>query len=151
MAFVTGTWLAAGAPVRDRARCAPRSGHTRVSMSSIPSSPAELLRRYNTGSDAGTRTAVLERPVETAPPRAVDPERKFRVILMREGATFSVGFVAETITKVVPEVSGDQARKIAETAAKLGKATVGTWVYEIAEMYADLLRSNGLRSDIVEE
>eukprot|EP00181_Compsopogon_caeruleus_P000387 CAMPEP_0184677960 /NCGR_PEP_ID=MMETSP0312-20130426/584_1 /TAXON_ID=31354 /ORGANISM="Compsopogon coeruleus, Strain SAG 36.94" /LENGTH=152 /DNA_ID=CAMNT_0027126219 /DNA_START=158 /DNA_END=616 /DNA_ORIENTATION=+ len=152
MAFVNvagASLIRGGAPVSSSSDRIPSA--TRVSMAvDIPSSPADLLRRYtNLKADQG-RTAVLERPAETTRRGGVDPSRKYRVVIFKDPAQ-SKAFVADVLLKVVPDLNKIAATRIVEEVFYSGKGVVGTWVLELAEMYCDLLRNNGLRSDIAED
>jgi ATP-dependent Clp protease adapter protein ClpS len=52
--------------------------------------------------------------------------------------------------KCIPGVSVERAKEITEEAHTTGMAIVGVWMFELAEAYADVLRTAGLNSDIEE-
>lgn len=134
---------------RDGSRCCQRVCSPTMAVD-IPSSPADLLRRYaNQVSDRG-QTAVLERPLETTRRGGSDPGKKFTVLLFRDPQQ-SKDYVRGVLERVVPELSPAEVAKVVDKVFKTGKGIVGTWVFELAEMYCDMLRNNGLSSDIAEE
>lgn len=79
----------------------------------------------------------------------IDPGRHYKVILYNDEA-HSKDFVTRVLLKVVPGLSQDDAWRIMNEAHTKGRAVVGIWIFEISEGYCDMLRNNGLRSDIEE-
>ena len=160
MAFVSGGALG-GVDARAAAakceRCASSVTGTRAAVvmrMQIPNSPSELFRQNRAGSignpglqSAGT--AVLERPaVEKVPDSAkTDPGAPYKVILF-DDPNHSKQYVVKTLMRVVPGMTFDTASNIAEDVHKTGSSVVGVWIFEVAEMYCDLLRSAGLKADL---
>jgi len=105
----------------------------------IPDSfnPADLEREKDR-----TNVAVLERP-----PEKLDPGKKYRVLLFNDEAN-TREYVIEVLMKYIPGMSAEMAKEITARAHNTGMAIVGIWMYELAEGYSDILKSNGLRSDI---
>lgn len=89
-----------------------------------------------------TNVAVLERP-----PQKTDPGKKYRVLLFNDEAN-TREYVIEVLMKYIPGMSAEMAKEITARAHNTGMAVVGIWMYELAEGYSDILKSNGLRSDI---
>lgn len=81
--------------------------------------------------------------------RKVDPGKKFKVLIFNDEAN-SKDYVTRVLLKVIPGLSPEQARSIMEKAHRDGMAVVGIWIFEISEGYCDMLRNNGLKSDIEE-
>lgn len=89
---------------------------------------------------------------ETDPDRVkqnVDPGRHYHVLIFNDEHN-SKEFVTRVLLKVVPGLTPEAASAIMQKAHTSGRAIVGTWIFEISEGYCDMLRSNGLRSDIEE-
>jgi ATP-dependent Clp protease adaptor protein ClpS len=105
----------------------------------IPDSfnPADLEREKEK-----TNVAVMDRPVEK-----LDPGKKYRVLLFNDENN-TREYVIEVLMKYIPDMSADMAKEITARAHNTGMAIVGIWMYELAEGYMDILRSNGLKSDI---
>jgi len=76
-----------------------------------------------------------------------DPGKPYKVLLFND-ETHTKQYVLETLLRVIPGMTQDQAVGIVETAHTTGSAVVGVWIFELAEAYCDGLRSNGLGSDI---
>ena len=57
-------------------------------------------------------------------------------------------YVIEVLMKYIPGMSPEMAKEITQRAHNTGMAIVGIWMYELAEGYSDILKSQGLRSDI---
>ncbi len=85
---------------------------------------------------------MLDRPSDKT-----DPGKKYRVLLFNDEAN-TREYVIEVLMKFIPGMSADMAKEITARAHNTGMAIVGIWMYELAEGYSDILRSNGLRSDI---
>lgn len=79
----------------------------------------------------------------------VDPGKHYKVLIFNDEHN-SREFVTRALLKVIPGLSPDQARARMNEAHTKGKAIVGIWVFELSEGYCDMLRNNGLRSDIEE-
>lgn len=79
----------------------------------------------------------------------IDPGKNYKVLIFNDEA-LSQDYVTRVLLKVVPALTPDQAWAIMNEAHTRGKAIVGIWIFEISEGYCDLLRNNGLRSDIEE-
>lgn len=91
-------------------------------------------------------------PPQTEPDRVrqkVDPGRHYKVLIFND-ENHSKDYVTRVLLKVVPGLTPKQAWAIMQKAHTNGKAVVGIWVFEISEGYCDMLRSNGLRSDMEE-
>eukprot|EP00174_Griffithsia_okiensis_P000094 GO255416.1.p1 GENE.GO255416.1~~GO255416.1.p1 ORF type:complete len:162 (+),score=39.02 GO255416.1:54-488(+) len=107
--------------------------------------------------DLRTRLNNLLAVTPSAPPEAevdnvrqkVDPGKHFKVLIYND-ETHSKDYVTKVLLKVVPGLTQDGAWKIMNEAHTKGRAIVGVWIFEISEGYCDMLRSNGLRSDIEE-
>lgn len=87
---------------------------------------------------------------ETDPGRvrqAVDPGRHYKVLIFND-ETNSKDYVTRVLLKVIPGLTPESAKAIMQKAHTQGKAVVGIWIFEISEGYCDMLRNNGLRSDI---
>lgn len=101
---------------------------------------------------------LLTQPTTTTPrtettrttPTKIDPSRKYKVLLYND-ENHSKDFVVGVLRKCIPELNGKQAWNVMEMAHKTGKGVVGVWIFEISEAYCELLRNNGLRSDIEQE
>lgn len=81
--------------------------------------------------------------------QAVDPGRHYKVLIFNDEKN-SKDYVTRVLLKVIPGLRPEAARAIMQKAHTDGKAVVGVWVFEISEGYCDMLRNNGLRSDIEE-
>lgn len=79
----------------------------------------------------------------------VDPGKHFKVLLIND-EMHSKEFVTRVLMKVIPGLTQDAAQRIMLKAHSSGRAVVGIWVFEISEGYCDMLRNNGLLSDIEE-
>lgn len=80
----------------------------------------------------------------------VDPGKFFKVLIFND-ETHTKDFVTKVLLKVVPALTPNAANAIMNKAHSSGKAIVGVWIFELSEGYCDMLRNNGLRSDIEEE
>ncbi|CAN8073172.1 unnamed protein product [Agarophyton chilense] len=79
----------------------------------------------------------------------IDPGKYYKVLIFND-EMHSKDFVTKVLLKVIPGLSPDAAFAIMNKAHTNGKAVVGVWIFEISEGYCDMLRNNGLRSDIEE-
>lgn len=79
----------------------------------------------------------------------VDPGKHFKVLIYNDEA-HSKEYVTRVLLMVVPGLTPQAAHAIMQKAHTSGKAVVGIWIFEISEGYCDMLKSNGLRSDIEE-
>lgn len=79
----------------------------------------------------------------------VDPGKKAKVLLLNDSAN-ERSHVARVLQKVCPELSPDQAWAIMMQAHKNGSAVVGIYPFEQGELICEMLRSNGLLSEITE-
>lgn len=79
----------------------------------------------------------------------VDPGKHYKVLLIND-EMHSKDFVTRILLKVIPGLTQDAAARIMMHAHSKGRAVVGVWIFEISEGYCDLLRTNGLVSDIEE-
>lgn len=79
----------------------------------------------------------------------VDPGKKAKVILLNDAAN-ERSYVARVLQKVCPELSPDQAWAIMMQAHKNGSAVVGIYPFEQGELVCEMLRNNGLMSEITE-
>ncbi|KAF6002980.1 hypothetical protein F1559_001937 [Cyanidiococcus yangmingshanensis] len=128
------------APVLDGGgdlRSAPRAVRARPWRE--PSSPSP-----------GGGAAVLERAVvreKTTATKGVDPGKKYKLLLFNDQVNTRER-VVNVLLKCIPGLSKTDAHSIMQKAHTAGKALVGIWVFELAEAYCDLLRSEGLVSDI---
>lgn len=96
--------------------------------------------------------ATPSRTAESDPDRVrqkVDPGRHYKVLLYND-ETHSKDYVTRVLLKVIPGLTQDDAWRIMNEAHMKGRSVVGIWVFEISEGYCDMLRNNGLRSDIEE-
>jgi len=99
--------------------------------------------------------AILERPVTEKKQRSASPtkERKgmgnesWEVRIYNDGMN-TREHVARSLVQVTGMSEMDAYRTMMR-AHQTGIAVVGRWVYEIAEMYHDALRKNGIVCDIV--
>ena len=89
-----------------------------------------------------TNVAVMDRPSDK-----LDPGKKYRVLLFNDENN-TREYVIEVLMKYIPGMSAEMAKEITARAHNTGMAIVGIWMYELAEGYSDILRSNGLKSDI---
>ena len=89
-----------------------------------------------------TNVAVMDRPSDK-----LDPGKKYRVLLFNDENN-TREYVIEVLMKYIPGMSAEMAKEITARAHNTGMAIVGVWMYELAEGYSDILRSNGLKSDI---
>jgi len=105
----------------------------------IPDSfnPADLEREKDK-----SNVAVLDRPTEK-----LDPGKKYRVLLFNDENN-TREYVIEVLMKFIPGMSPEMAKEITTRAHNTGMAIVGVWMYELAEGYSDVLKSQGLKSDI---
>lgn len=79
----------------------------------------------------------------------VDPGKMYKVLIYND-EVHSKDYVAKVLLKVIPGLTQDHAWRIMNEAHTKGRAIVGVWIFEISEGYCDMLRNNGLRSDIEE-
>lgn len=79
----------------------------------------------------------------------IDPGKMYKVLIYND-EVHSKDFVTKVLLKVIPGLTQDQAWRIMNEAHTNGRAIVGVWIFEISEGYCDMLRNNGLRSDIEE-
>lgn len=79
----------------------------------------------------------------------VDPGKHYKVLIFND-ETHSKDFVTRVLLKVIPGLTQEAAWNIMNEAHNRGRAIVGIWIFEISEGYCDMLRNNGLRSDIEE-
>uniref|UniRef100_A0A7S0LZ74 Adaptor protein ClpS core domain-containing protein n=1 Tax=Cryptomonas curvata TaxID=233186 RepID=A0A7S0LZ74_9CRYP len=93
----------------------------------------------------GGRTAVLERPTQRT-----DPGKKYKVLLFNDEKN-TKEFVIQTLVKFIPGMTAEKAKQVTLEAHQTGTGIVGIWMLELAEAYSDVLRTQGLRSDIAEE
>ena len=94
--------------------------------------------------------AVLERPTVADTPttkRKVDPGKKYKLLLFNDDFN-TRDHVTQALLRRIPGLSRADARAIMHKAHTTGMAVVGIWVFELAEAYCDLLRGEGLVSDI---
>lgn len=138
----------------------------------VPSATTSSTSKDNGLCRRRPRMAALEAPVKedlrsklnnllsmtpSAPPatesdrvkQKVDPGRHYKVLIFND-ETNSKDFVTRVLLKVIPGLTPEAARSIMQKAHTDGKAVVGVWIFEISEGYCDMLRNNGLRSDIEE-
>lgn len=107
--------------------------------------------------DVRTKLNNLLSMTPSAPPKTasdrvrqkVDPGRHYKVLIFNDEAN-SKEYVTRVLLKVVPGLSPEAAKRIMQKAHTDGKAVVGVWIFEISEGYCDMLRTNGLRSDLEE-
>lgn len=143
MAFVNAVPIFAPSAARTSAVC-----RRRPRMAALDAPVKEDLR---------TRLNNLLSVTPSAPPeeeatrvrQKVDPGKHYKVLIFND-ETHSKDFVAKVLLKVIPGLTQDAAWKIMNEAHTKGRAVVGVWIFEISEGYCDMLRSNGLRSDIEE-
>lgn len=79
----------------------------------------------------------------------VDPGRHYKVLIFND-EHHAKEYVTRVLLKVIPGLTPQSATAIMHKAHTEGKAVVGVWIFEISEGYCDMLRNNGLRSDIEE-
>ena len=60
-------------------------------------------------------------------------------------------YVARVLVQTVPELQQADAYLVMQKAHKQGMAVVGVWVFEVAELYCDQLKSGGLIASVTEE
>lgn len=77
----------------------------------------------------------------------VDPGKQYKVLIFNDESN-SKDYVANVLVRCIPALSKEAAWAIMNKAHKDGSAVVGIWVFEVSEGYCEMLRSNGLRSDI---
>ncbi|GJQ15489.1 hypothetical protein GpartN1_g7280.t1 [Galdieria partita] len=122
------------------------------SCSSASKSPRETFcaQVYATGRRAGGAQLLekkKQKRVKSESKTQGDPGKPYKVLLFND-ETHTKQYVLETLLRVIPGMTQDQAVGIVETAHTTGSAVVGVWIFELAEAYCDGLRSNGLGSDI---
>jgi ATP-dependent Clp protease adaptor protein ClpS len=78
-----------------------------------------------------------------------DPGKMYKVMLFNDEGN-ERSYVARVIQKVCPEISAEEAWAIMMKAHKDGSAVVGIYSFEHAEMVCQMLRDNGLLSEIAE-
>uniref|UniRef100_A0A7S0ZF67 Adaptor protein ClpS core domain-containing protein n=1 Tax=Timspurckia oligopyrenoides TaxID=708627 RepID=A0A7S0ZF67_9RHOD len=118
----------------------------------IPNSPSELFRQSKQFSTGGrTGAAVLERPVveEQVKSPKTDPGKMYKVFIYND-EKHSKSYVVSTLMRIIPDMTKDRATQAMEIAHKEGSAMVGVWIFEVAEMYCDMLRTAGIQSDIIQ-
>lgn len=101
--------------------------------------PADLEREKE---KERTNVAVMDRPSEK-----LDPGKKYRVLIFNDEKN-TREYVIEVLMKYIPGMSADMAKEITARAHNTGMAIVGIWMYELAEGYSDILKSQGIHSDI---
>lgn len=84
---------------------------------------------------------------KTTATKGVDPGKKYKLLLFNDEKNTRER-VVEVLLKCIPGLSKLDAQSIMQKAHTTGMALVGVWVFELAEAYCDLLRSEGLVSDI---
>ena len=60
-------------------------------------------------------------------------------------------YVARVLVSSVPDFSQSDAYQVMQKAHQHGMAVVGVWVFEMAELYCDKLKSGGLIASVTEE
>lgn len=101
------------------------------------------------------RPAVLDRPETTTTKRVDEPvkERKDMGSEAWEVRIYNDGLnTREHVARALVQVTGMSeigAYQTMMTAHQNGIAVVGRWVYEVAEMYHDALKKNGIVCDLV--
>lgn len=78
-----------------------------------------------------------------------DPGKMYKVFIYNDDK-HSKSYVVAVLMKVIPDMTKPRATEIMETAHTKGSAMVGVWIFEVAEMYCDMLRTAGIQSDIIE-
>lgn len=79
----------------------------------------------------------------------VDPGKNYKVLIYND-EFHTKDYVTKVLLKIIPGLTQQAALHIMTEAHSRGRAVVGIWIFEISEGYCDLLRTNGLRSDIEE-
>ena len=79
----------------------------------------------------------------------VDPGKHYKVLIFNDEKN-DKDYVTRVLLRVIPGLSPEAARAIMSKAHTDGKAVVGVWIFEVSEGYCDMIRSNGIRSDIEE-
>jgi ATP-dependent Clp protease adaptor protein ClpS len=123
----------------------PESGVRRM-PTNMPRGRSRKPSFSPTGGGATTleREAVREKTTAT---KGVDPGKKYKLLLFNDEKNTRER-VVEVLLKCIPGLSKLDAQSIMQKAHTTGMALVGVWVFELAEAYCDLLRSEGLVSDI---
>eukprot|EP00961_Rhodomonas_salina_P047524 638521-Rhodomonas_salina.1 len=88
---------------------------------------------------------LLERPTQKT-----DPGKKYKVLLFNDEQN-TRQYVTSVLVNYIPGMDKETAKRITEEAHTTGMSIVGVWMFEMAEGYSDILRSQGLKSDIAEE
>lgn len=144
MAFVKSIALVSKGVSTQQSVCCRR----RPRMAALDAPVKEDLRSKLNNLLAATPSTTTETDASRMKQK-VDPGRHYKVILYNDEA-HSKDFVTRVLLKVVPGLSQDDAWRIMNEAHTKGRAVVGIWIFEISEGYCDMLRNNGLRSDIEE-
>lgn len=143
MAFINALPIVAPSASARTALC-----RRRPRMAALDAPVKEDLRSKLNNLLAATPTATPD----TDPDRVkqkVDPGKHYKVLIFNDEA-HSKDYVTRVLLMVVPGLTQEAAWKIMNEAHTNGKAVVGVWIFEISEGYCDMLRNNGLRSDIEE-
>ena len=86
----------------------------------------------------------------------LSPTHKHVIAILREPVAVSQHvrsreYVARVLVQTVPELQQADAYLVMQKAHKQGMAVVGVWVFEVAELYCDQLKSGGLIASVTEE
>lgn len=118
-------------------------------MGALDAPVKEDLRTKLNNLLAQTPTATPETQ-STSVKQKIDPGKFYKVLIFND-EMHTKDYVTKVLLKVVPGLTPEAAYAIMQKAHTNGKAVVGVWIFEISEGYCDMLRNNGLRSDIEEE
>lgn len=148
MAFVN--LLPVSAPPASAATAARSTCRRRPRMAALDAPVKEDLRtKLNDLLKATPSTIDCPDTDNQKSKQKVDPGKKYKVLIYND-EVHSKDYVTKVLLKVVPGLTQEAAHHIMQMAHTNGRAIVGVWVFEISEGYCDMLRSNGLRSDIEE-
>lgn len=101
------------------------------------------------------RTRLNKLLTVTAPPETefararakTEGGKQYKVMLYNDESN-SMEYVSRVLLRCIPGLTEEHAWSIMQKAHKDGMAVVGIWILELAEGYCDLLRNNGIRSDV---
>lgn len=145
MAFLTPLQVRSVATVQHNAKAVCRR---RPRMAALDAPVKEDLRTKFNNLLAKTPTASPDTE-STRARQKVDPGKFYKVLIFND-EMHTKDYVTKVLLKVVPGLTPEAAYAIMQKAHTNGKAVVGVWIFEISEGYCDMLRNNGLRSDIQE-
>ena len=128
---------------------------TQRHMVSMMSAATTTIEKEQIKTGSGGSPAVLDRPTTTTRRRVDEPTKQrnnqgheaWEVRIYNDGLN-----TREHVARSLVQVTGMSEMSAYQTmmqAHQNGMAVVGRWVYEVAEMYHEALRKNGIVCDIV--